>query len=133
MSSSLTSKKIIYRNELVTLTKEISKRMENFEKSISDLKILMDSLDKINNEVINEPDDEYTLLFLNTEKENKNLIESEKVLLLKEELQEIKDENLRLREDLINFKSQIGNIINNSVKEEIQNQYPQFQLDCSIC
>lgn len=133
MSSSLTSKKIIYRNELVTLTKEISKRMENFEKSISDLKILMDSLDKINNEVINEYDDEYTLLFLNTEKENKNLIESEKVLLLKEELQEIKDENLRLREDLINFKSQIGNIINNSVKEEIQNQYPQFQLDCSIC
>jgi hypothetical protein len=133
MSSSLTSKKIIYRNELITLTKEISKRMENFEKSISDLKILMDSLDKINNEVINEPDDEYTLLFVNTEKENKDLLESESVLILKEELQEIKDENLRLKEDLINFKSQIGNIINKSVKEEIQNQYPQFQLDCSIC
>jgi len=133
MSSSLTSKKIIYRNELITLTKEISKRMENFEKSVSDLKILMESLDKMNNEIINEPDDEYTLLFVNTEKENKDLIESEKVLILKEELQEIKDENLRLKEDLINFKSQIGNIINKSVKEEIQNQYPQFQLDCSIC
>ena len=134
MSYSSTTKKIIYQNELVNLAKDIYKIMENFEKSVSELKILTESLVETNNEVmINESGDEYTLLCVNTE--NKDLLDSEKVLILKEELKElkeIKNENLRLKEDLINFKSEIGNIINNSVKQEVQNQYPQFQLDCQI-
>lgn len=126
MSSSSTSKKIIYKNEVITYVKDISKKMENI---VSDLKILSESIAETNNEFnINESGDEYTILCL-----NKDFHDSDKVLISKDELQEIKYENLRLKEDLINFKSEIGNIINNSVKEEIQNQYPQFQLDCSIC
>jgi hypothetical protein len=126
MSSSSTSKKIIYKNEVVTYVKDISIKMENI---VSDLNILLESIAEMNNEfTINDSGDEYTLLC-----PNKDLHDSDKVLISKDELQQIKHENLRLKEDLINFKSEIGNIINNSVKEEIQNQYPQFQLDCSIC
>lgn len=140
MSSSSRAKKLRDQNVVVTLVKDLSKKMSDFEEAVSELKILKDSIMEMNDEVTRQESENAAILSrLSAElKENKTRIlnqaaqESGKTLISREELVELKNENVKLKNDLVAYKAQTEDLIKKRVEDEVETQLKiqQLQFEC---
>jgi chromosome segregation ATPase len=138
--SSSRAKKLRDQNVVVTLVKDLTKKMSDFEESVSELKILKDSILELNDEVTRQESENAAILsrLSNDLKENKLKILNDaaslagKILISKEELSELKNDNEKLKKDFVNFKTESENVIKQKVEEQVETRLKvqQLQFEC---
>lgn len=134
------AKKLRDQNVVVTLIKDLNKRMSDFEESVTELKILKDSIMEMNDEIVKqETENTYVLQKLKTDlKENKTKILNEtaseigKVIISRDELKELEDEVTKLKSSLNNFKTNSEDLVRQKVEEQVENKLKlqKLQFDC---
>ena len=138
--ASLKARKLKDQSVVTALLKEITRRMEDFENSVSELKILKESAVELNDQILEQESQNVGILQrLRSElKENKlkalNDAASElnKVLISTEELDELKGLVLKMRSDTTQSKSSMTETIDKAVAEQVQHQLrvQELQHNC---
>lgn len=138
--SSLKARKLKDQSVVTALLKEITRRMEDFESSVSELKILKESAVELNDQILEQESQNVGILQrLRSElKENKlkalNDAASDlnKVLISTEELDELKGLVAKMRTDTSLCKSSMIESIDKAVAEQVQHQLrvQELQHNC---
>ena len=138
--ASLKARKLKDQSVVTSLLKEITRRMEDFENSVSELKILKESAVELNDQILEQESQNVGILQrLRSElKENKlkalndAATELNKVLISTEELDELKGLVLKMRTDTSTYKSSMNESIDKAVAEQVQHQLrvQELQHNC---
>ena len=138
--ASLKARKLKDQSVVTALLKEITRRMEDFENSVSELKILKESAVELNDQILEQESQNVGILQrLRSElKENKLKAlndaaqELNKVLISSEELDELKGLVLKMRADTSSCKSSMNESIDKAVAEQVQHQLrvQELQHNC---
>jgi|688.fasta_scaffold80741_4 hypothetical protein len=138
--ASLKARKLKDQSVVTSLLKEITRRMEDFENSVSELKILKESAVELNDQILEQESQNVGILQrLRSElKENKLKAlndaaqELNKVLISTEELDELKGLVLKMRTDTSSYKSSMNESIDKAVAEQVQHQLrvQELQHNC---
>ena len=138
--ASLKARKLKDQSVVTSLLKEITRRMEDFENSVSELKILKESAVELNDQILEQESQNVGILQrLRSElKENKLKAlndaaqELNKVLISTEELDELKGLVLKMRTDTSSYKSLMNESIDKAVAEQVQHQLrvQELQHNC---
>ena len=138
--ASLKARKLKDQSVVTSLLKEITRRMEDFENSVSELKILKESAVELNDQILEQESQNVGILQrLRSElKENKlkalndAATELNKVLISTEELDELKGLVLKMRTDTSSYKSSMNESIDKAVAEQVQHQLrvQELQHNC---
>ena len=138
--ASLKARKLKDQSVVTRLLKEITRRMEDFENSVSELKILKESAVELNDQILEQESQNVGILQrLRSElKENKLKAlndaaqELNKVLISTEELDELKGLVLKMRTDTSSYKSSMNESIDKAVAEQVQHQLrvQELQHNC---
>lgn len=138
--SSSKAKKLKDQNVVVTLLKDINKRMADFESSVDELKILKESVVEIHDQIVKqEADNNNTLAKLKADlKENKTRILNEtasevgKVIISFDELKELKDHVSKIKAECLSYKASQAEDIKQKVEEQVNHKLKlqQLQHEC---
>jgi len=138
--ASLKARKLKDQSVVTSLLKEITRRMEDFENSVSELKILKESAVELNDQILEQESQNVGILHrLRSElKENKlkelndEAQELNKVLISTEELDELKGLVAKMRADTSSSKSLMNESITTAVAEQVQHQLrvQELQHNC---
>ena len=138
--ASLKARKLKDQSVVTSLLKEITRRMEDFENSVSELKILKESAVELNDQILEQESQNVGILQrLRSElKENKLKAlndaaqELNKVLISSEELDELKGLVEKMRVDTSKNKSSMNENITTAVAEQVQHQLrvQELQHNC---
>jgi hypothetical protein len=138
--ASLKARKLKDQSVVTALLKEITRRMEDFESSVSELKILKESAVELNDQILEQESQNVGILQrLRSElKENKLKAlndaaqELNKVLISTEELDELKGLVAKMRADTSSSKSTMNESIEKAVAEQVQHQLrvQELQHNC---
>lgn len=138
--ASLKARKLKDQSVVTSLLKEITRRMEDFESSVSELKILKESAVELNDQILEQESQNVGILQrLRSElKENKLKAlndaaqELNKVLISTEELDELKGLVTKMRADTSSSKSSMNESITTAVAEQVQHQLrvQELQHNC---
>ena len=138
--ASLKARKLKDQSVVTALLKEITRRMEDFESSVSELKILKESAVELNDQILEQESQNVGILQrLRSElKENKlkalndAATELNKVLISTEELDELKGLVAKMRADTTQSKSSMTENIDKAVAEQVQHQLrvQELQHNC---
>ena len=138
--ASLKARKLKDQSVVTALLKEITRRMEDFESSVSELKILKESAVELNDQILEQESQNVGILQrLRSElKENKLKAlndaaqELNKVLISTEELDELKGLVAKMRADTSSSKSLMNESITTAVAEQVQHQLrvQELQHNC---
>lgn len=138
--ASLKARKLKDQSVVTALLKEITRRMEDFENSVSELKILKESAVELNDQILEQESQNVGILQrLRSElKENKLKAlndaaqELNKVLISTEELDELKGLVAKMRADTSSSKSLMNESIEKAVAEQVQHQLrvQELQHNC---
>ena len=138
--ASLKARKLKDQSVVTALLKEITRRMEDFESSVSELKILKESAVELNDQILEQESQNVGILQrLRSElKENKLKAlndaaqELNKVLISTEELDELKGLVAKMRADTYSSKSLMNESITTAVAEQVQHQLrvQELQHNC---
>ena len=138
--ASLKARKLKDQSVVTSLLKEITRRMEDFENSVSELKILKESAVELNDQILEQESQNVGILQrLRSElKENKLKAlndaaqELNKVLISSEELDELKGLVEKMRVDTSKNKSSMNESITTAVAEQVQHQLrvQELQHNC---
>ena len=138
--ASLKARKLKDQSVVTALLKEITRRMEDFENSVSELKILKESAVELNDQILEQESQNVGILQrLRSElKENKLKALNDaaqdlnKVLISTEELDELKGLVAKMRSDTTQSKSSMTETIDKAVAEQVQHQLrvQELQHNC---
>src|SRR5690348_11470008 len=135
------SRKLREQNEVVKLVKDLTKKMGDFETAVSELKILKESLLDMNEQVETKQNENKELLKqleLDLQANKTKMLkqaadDTDKVLISKDELQELQDEVEKLKEThaktLSQSKAEFDTKLAKQVEQELKIQ--KLQHDCA--
>ena len=138
--ASLKARKLKDQSVVTNLLKEITRRMEDFENSVEELKILKESAIELNDQILEQESQNVGIIQrLRSElKENKLKAlndaaqELNKVLISTEELDELKNTVSKMRTDNSSYKNSMNDNIEKAVAEQVQHQLrvQELQHNC---
>lgn len=135
--SSSRAKKLRDQNVVVTLVKDLTKRMSDFQETVEELKILKESIMEMNDEVVRqETENAFVLQRLKADlKENKIKAvndaakELNKTVISHEELIELQEHVAKSKNELSKLKSSNDEVLKERVEELVQNRLKVQQLE----
>jgi hypothetical protein len=138
--SSSRAKALKEKNVVVSLVKDLNKRMSDFEDSVSDLKILKDSILEMNDEILRQESENTSelLKLKNNLIENKTKIlkdtaaEIGKVLISQDELNELRNEVTKFKNEAVSMKNNMDKLIKEKVTEEVVNKLKFQKMENEI-
>ena len=138
--SSLKAKKLKDQSAVTSLLKEIKGRMEDFENSVSEFKILKESAVELNDQIIEQESQNVgTLIKLRSDlKENKlkTLYDAaedlNKVLISIYELNELKNIVSKMQAEKTSYNKLLNDTVNEAVAEQVQHKLriQELQHNC---
>jgi DNA repair exonuclease SbcCD ATPase subunit len=134
--STARARKLKEQNQVLKLVKDLNKRMESFEDTVQELKILKDSISDMNDQISEqETSNVETLRKLREDlKENKlkalheNVLSLGKVIVSKEDLEDYKGEVQKWKEESARIKASVQTEINEKVSEQLEKQMKILEL-----